>query len=150
MGRSADWRACGRSPMRSAMGSVSGQRMRWRSVARSGRGRDGRRRQFCYASPVTARRSRLLPIAALALLAAAPARAERIVVADVDGEGDEAGAVTLLLRSALASEARKVVPIGDLRSALTRFAPGKRSAFLVDAASAPAVMKGLAADLQIG
>src|SRR4051794_10610480 len=82
------------------------------------------------------------------LLVCARASAQRVVVADIIGEGDEAAAVTLLLRSMLREGQRPSVPLAELHAALdkTPAARGAGAPHAVDPAEAPSLLKAVGAD----
>jgi tRNA A-37 threonylcarbamoyl transferase component Bud32 len=82
----------------------------------------------------------------LFVLGATPAFAQRVVVSDLAGESDEAGAVSILLRSMLQSGQRPAVHLDEMQRAFERTPEARRSGFVVDPGHGTALMKDLGAD----
>jgi hypothetical protein len=80
------------------------------------------------------------------LLHVAPVAAQRLVISDLSGETDDAGAVSLLLRSILATGQRPAVARQEMTLALDRVPGAKSANLLVNVSSAAALMKDLGAD----
>ena len=82
------------------------------------------------------------------LFVGASASAQRVVVSDIVGTGDEPAAITLLLRSMLQQGPRVAVPLADLRRGLEKVPTARAlgAANAVDYTQSPPLMKELLAD----